>query len=508
MTRKNTLGARRQLHERKLAKAVPQLRDALSRFDEEAGFLRSVWAVDALQSKFGADVTRYLRYPKGAESLDPGSPFLIHKWELETLVSLFFDTAQNKQRFKDGPVYRSTEYGALGYLVNLLRKIENSESGVRLTPDNVMLEMHRIAHRQFGWQRKFATGERLYRFAYIYGQGSCADFLSDKYGMPIGDFFHAGFLLYAQAHRWPWTKTQGLKNLGLSKDTLDRALAVLSLSLPEFRVSAKALTDQIASTKGIPTAYMPSLLRRFPIITAPEFETFIAPLPELIFYRMTVGLFYDIASGPQSLLNEANSRFEDYARRLLQGYFPAFNVMAAIPYGPKKSRTDSPDILVQVNGEIAVVLECKATKLTYLSQYSDEPVSDAQKAYEQIAKGVAQVWRFFAHARRQLFSEHPVAPDAQGVVLTLDAWMQMSADLQSDVITIAKRLVETDDTVTEADMRPIIFCPMQELADVAIISNEQQFLATLAKAVLPEHRGWALREVRRKTDDQEKPNTP
>lgn len=34
-----------------------------------------------------------------------------------------------------------------------------------LTPQNVLREMHRIAHRQFEWQRKFATGERLCRFA-------------------------------------------------------------------------------------------------------------------------------------------------------------------------------------------------------------------------------------------------------------------------------------------------------------------------------------------------------
>ncbi|NEH55530.1 hypothetical protein GR198_07185 [Rhizobium leguminosarum] len=38
------------------------------------------------------------------------------------------------------------------------------------------------------------------------------------------------------------------------------------------------------------------------------------------------------------------------------------------------------------------------------------------------------------------------------------------------------------------------------------LSAEQQFMATLANAVLPKYQGWALREVRRRTDEQENPN--
>lgn len=496
---------RRSLHQKKLDKAVPQLREALARFDEEAGFLRLIWAVDALQSRMGIDVGRYLKFPEGADDLSRNSPYLIHKWELETLVALFFDTPQNPRRFKNGPVYRSTEFGAAGLLVNLLRKIENSESGVRLTPQNVLMEMHKVAHRQFEWQRKFATGERLYRFAFIYGQGACAEHFENKYGMELNDFLHAGFVLYSQAHRWPWTKTIGVEKLGIAQDAVDKALGIMSLSQQEFRQKAKNLTDRLLGGKNVPMAYLPSLLRQYPIITAPEVGTFIAPLPELVFYRMTAGLFYDVASGPQMLLTESNNRFEEYARRLLQGYFPHFHVMGSIAYGPKKSRTESPDVLVKVGDEIAIVLECKATKLTYLGQYSDDPLSDAQTKYAQIAKGVVQLWRFFADARLGRFQAHAVAVDACGVVLTLDAWMQMSGDLQDEVIAIAKGIVAADPDVTAADMRQIIFCPMQELADTAIISDEAQFMATLKNAVLPLHRGWALRSVRSHIDKAEKP---
>ncbi|AVA26071.1 hypothetical protein NXC24_PC01644 (plasmid) [Rhizobium sp. NXC24] len=48
-------------------------------------------------------------------------------------------------------------------------------------------------------------------------------------------------------------------------------------------------------------------------------------------------------------------------------------------------------------------------------------------------------------------------------------------------------------------MRPVIFCSMQEVADIMFISDENQFLATFQNAAKEEFKGWSLREVRRST---------
>jgi hypothetical protein len=97
-----------------------------------------------------------------------------------------------------------------------------------------------------------------------------------------------------------------------------------------------------------------------------------------------------------------------------------------------------------------------------------------------------------------------MAADAYGIVVTVDACVQMSADFQDEVIKIAKAMVASDPDLTEADMRQINFCPMRELADMAIISDDAQFLSTLANALMPQHRGWARRSVRSHVDKTEK----
>ncbi|KAB1088683.1 hypothetical protein F4V91_21220 [Neorhizobium galegae] len=133
-------------------------------------------------------------------------------------------------------------------------------------------------------------------------------------------------------------------------------------------------------------------------------------------------------------------------------------------------------------------------------------MNEARKQYEQIAKGVAQLWRFFAHARTGLYSDCEVSPQAVGIVLTLDAWLPMSAELQDDVLELARTLVAKDDHVIETDMRRVLFCPMQDMADTAIISNQAQFQETLSRAGEDDFRAWSLREIRRKLGEPETPN--
>jgi hypothetical protein len=82
----------------------------------------------------------------------------------------------------------------------------------------------------------------------------------------------------------------------------------------------------------------------------------------------------------------------------------------------------------------------------------------------------------------------------------------MSVELQDEVLDIARGLVAKDEDVVAGDMRRVVFCPMQDLADTSIISTQTQFQRTLALASGDEFKGWSLREIRRRLDEPEIPN--
>jgi hypothetical protein len=73
--------------------------------------------------------------------------------------------------------------------------------------------------------------------------------------------------------------------------------------------------------------------------------------------------------------------------------------------------------LVKDDGKLVIAGECKATKLTYLAQFAEDPFDAEKKQYDQLARGVLQLWRYFSHVRRGVVQEE-LALEAHAMVLT------------------------------------------------------------------------------------------
>jgi hypothetical protein len=163
-----------------------------------------VWAVDAVQSDRSDVAARYLHFPVEAATSDIDAKLALRKWELETLIGQLLVTPERQWR-KDGPNY-VTNYSLFltgAAAVKHLRQLENSESGIDLRRSSVWMELQRIGHRQFPWQREAADRQRLYRYVYIYGQGECADYFARTYRVTVNQFSLIGFALYSMFQEQP-----------------------------------------------------------------------------------------------------------------------------------------------------------------------------------------------------------------------------------------------------------------------------------------------------------------
>ena len=167
-------------------------------------------------------------------------------------------------------------------------------------------------------------------------------------------------------------------------------------------------------------------------------------------------------------------------------------------YGPKGAKFDSPDVLIKHQGRLVIVAECKATKLTYLAQFAEDPFEAAKKQYTQIAKGVFQLWRFFSHVRRSIVEED-LAADCYAVVFTLDAFMQMAQDPQNKVFAEANALADEDGNIAPDDRKPVVICPVHDLEFILSRATETSLLASLKASNEGKYQGWMLREVHRDT---------
>jgi hypothetical protein len=391
--------------------------------------------------------------------------------------------------------------------IRRLRKLEDIEAAVHLPDGNILNEMSRIGQRQFHWQRGYLNMPQIYRYPFLYGQGRCADYFHETYGLSITDFVLAGFAAYSAYQGHPWlARTAQLPEFGLTNEIFQQALKLLTISDTDARSETDANARLINEQHGnpLPTAYVPGILRRHPLAFMDENPNlFIAPINELILYRITAGLYYDLRSGGQELLNEANDRFESYSASLMEKLLPQAAVARSTRYGRRGAQWESPDVVVRHDGKITIVAECKATKLTYLAQFAEDPFGTEKKQYAQVGRGIFQLWRYFSHIRRGILAEQ-ISDDPHAMVITLDPFLTMNRELRKKVVEHAQSLADEEGDILDEDRKQVIFCPIADLEGILVRATDELFLATLMAARDDRYDGWDLREVhKQETRDQQ-----
>ncbi len=470
----------------------------------DAAFLQLIWAVDALQSGQEAAAKPFLSaYPSNAaadSSLD--TPLGIHRWELETLIVQLFLAPKELPRDQGNLIVDCSKFEAMRQTINRLRALENVESARYLSGDfTIWGEMNRIGQRQFHWQLGYFNAPQLYRYAYLYAQGKCADYFRTTYGFEITDLIFTGFGLFTAYLTTPWVpRKTSVPEIGLTDEVVQRAFPMLSCSHEEAKAETATLVAQAQHEHGsqIPTALLPSTLRKTPLLYVDNFDQLISPIPQTILLRVTAGLYHDLIQGGQEIINDANSRFERYCADLIAAMMDRFAVNPSYRYGPKGGQYDSPDILIKHQDKLTIIAECKATKLTYLAQFAENPFDAAKKQYAQIAKGIFQLWRFFSHLRRGLASDD-VADDCCAMVITLDTFMPIARDLNNKVLADANALADEDGGIAPEDRKHVVICPIRDLESILSRATESSLLASLKASGEEKYQDWMLYNVHRDT---------
>ena len=239
-------------------------------------------------------------------------------------------------------------------------------------------------------------------------------------------------------------------------------------------------------------SYRKSFLRQWPVISFDSI--YYCPLPELLILRIGSGLYYDLISQDGAVRNEISNNFELYIRNLLEAVFFR-NLPQAHNYRVGRNRLDAPDIIIEQGEGVAIVLECKATRMSFEAMFAENPIDEAQRGYGEIIKGVFQVWRYCMHCRLGLTGRN-LNIDARGIVLTLDPWLMTANLLQDEIIDRAKALFnDRCPEGLEEDCIPMVFCPVVELEVMCNKATRESLIATIDFASEQRYKGFHLSTV-------------
>lgn len=466
----------------------------LRHVDNEQLFIHA-WAINAIQSGHEKVGRRIVQCPDEAITRDLSSSYFVHKWSLETLLNeaLFHDKAP----FTSPDVINTyrlnlSDFNSTATMINALKRLENVDDGLAGERVGILSLMPRLAHRQFPWQRGFFSIAQIYRSLFVYGHTLASEYFQQTYGIPLRGFFFCGFALISIVREHPgFNSDTDLTAANISDQVRDVTLSRLSAP----HESARKLVRDLRATDAH-TAYRKSVLRQFPMVSFGNNPTLVrAPLPQLVEARITEGLYYDLVGGGSAIWNEIGDRFEQYSFEYLTAMFPQLQIWREFRYGKRNLR--SPDLFLGRQDMIDVVIECKAKKMTFEARFSETPLIDAAAGYEEIAKGISQLWTFFCHCRLGEASPK-IADDAVGVVLTLDQWLEIANEQRKDVLDRAKQLSrQREPRIAEEDFRPVAFCTISDLEYVSRRSSSDILLACLKTASQERFAGYHLSSVLR-----------
>jgi hypothetical protein len=226
----------------------------------------------------------------------------------------------------------------------------------------------------------------------------------EKFGLSLLDFIKIGFLLFAGS----------IKQGGMDREYFETARRD-QMSIPNDKI-VKTCLQHIACTphefkksyscggaiNEYNSAYKFNPLFEYPLIRPwensdqkkPIDDKFIAPVPNLVLYRFTTGLYYQLSHNFKEFNEDFGKVFEIYVGKLLQWYKLNGKVLAEDEINEliPKYKGKKPDYVI-FQDEGVILLECKATKYTQ-DMYENGLNAEAKSCIDQISKGIIQMNEF------------------------------------------------------------------------------------------------------------------
>ncbi|MCK4736497.1 MAG: hypothetical protein KAT65_28850 [Methanophagales archaeon] len=228
----------------------------------------------------------------------------------------------------------------------------------------------------------------------------------EKFGLTLLDFIKIGFLLFAQSKQSRGTNREffengRIQNMSIPSDEIvKKCLDQVACDPYQF----KKICEEEELMEGDLRAYEFNPLFEYPIIRLwkgsnqekSKDDKYIAPVPNLVLYRFTTGLYYQLFNtfDKEKFSTAFGDLFELYVGKLLEWCKLSSKVLTEndIEKYLPKYKGKKPDYVVFCD-EGVILIECKATKYTQ-DMYEHGLKAEAKSCIDQIAKAIEQMNEF------------------------------------------------------------------------------------------------------------------
>ncbi len=413
----------------------------------------------------------------------------IYEWELEVLtreVILHGEDAGSRKTLK--------RWDTLVNAVNTLKSIENNIGGIFVNKNNILSELFRITHRQFPWQQLRPTHEHIIRYYKIFNFPPVSTIVEQTTGLTTRQIYFLHMALLGA-----FTKSAKL-NLpleislhGFTKEQANSFAKSFAKPIDDIREMVK--NSQQYNDKF---AYNNQSIHEYPLITFQENgrEIAMCPMPTLLFWRASSGLYYKLINQP-GFDKAFGESFEKYTGEVLQKAVQSKNisVIPSVKYNTGKGRDEETTdwILKDTNG--LLFIECKTKRVPYTAKFELDATLVATE-FEKMAKIIVQTYKSIKDYQD---GHYPNLPFEKGksvypLVVTLEEWYVFQGDFIKPIKEAVLRLFNKE-SLPESwlEEMPYQICSIQEFEVAIQTINHTGIKEFMEKKVMDkEKKTWSI----------------
>jgi hypothetical protein len=408
----------------------------------------------------------------------------LYPWDLDILArELLLNAGKSSDR-------SLRTWGHLAVAGNHIRALEDaaySEPGAK--PSDVMLELHRIAHRQFPWQISMGMAPMMRAFK-VFGEAAVEAIVVRDLGMTVRQFLLLGTAVGGHfLSRWGMSTNQDYGVLGISRDASNAFFKRITCTTAQLREETAK-----RQSYGRDWAYTWNPLEATPLVSFDSAfpDRVLCPIPRYLLRRASGGIFYDLTNSA-GFTNPFGNSFQAYVGEVIEATCraPAFSALAEEPYHVGKRKKHGVDWVLS-DCTAHLFIECKTKRLTLNARTLSDAVA-LDSDLDIMAKAIVQ---HYHNIRDALDGKTKWVPDGRPiypVVLTLEDWFIFSPRVGGMLKTHVCRLLAEAGISEEVLLEmPYTVASAHEFEITGQIIAQVGIFAVMSKKTAPEQQGFSL----------------
>ncbi len=408
------------------------------------------------------------------------------EWELDTLSQ---EIILHASEWPAPETLRKWSY--LAGAVNKLKDFENNLARLYPKDDTILLELHRIAHRQFPWQRR-PNAMWITRYYKIFGDPGLDALIQRTIWLTARELYRIGLVLTGiYLDKFALTYPPHIEIHGLDQAKLDRFLT-------HFAIDLDALKTKTAEVQQLNEnyAYVFNPLRIYPLVWIEDRTRVVAPIPTFLFRRFTEGLYYEIRDEP-GFSDAFGGAFQRYVGEVITAANEGevFRIYPEAEYHVGRARRDTVDWIVEERSG-TVFVESKTKRLRLEAKTALTSREALESEMDKLAAFIAQVYRTIRDYRdgrypQKRYLNEPLLP----IVVTLEEWHAFGDLIQREIEQRVEAQLLSDGLPNGwLEEMPYVTCSIDDFESaIQIIARVGVAEVMARRASNPEYKKWEFR---------------